>query len=57
MLRTFTLLVAVFFAACGGPTSVIDESVIDDFEAQTDAELTKLVRAEGGGLTVTLAEA
>lgn len=53
MLRTFALLFAGFFVACGGPTSVIDEGVVDDVEAQTDAELTKLVRAEGGGLTVT----
>ncbi len=54
MFRTPSLFFVVFLAACGGPTSVVDDSVNDDFEAQTDAELTKLVRAEGGGLTVTL---
>lgn len=53
MLRTSAVLFAGFFVACGGPTSVIDDSVNDDVEAQTDAELTKLVRAEGGGLSVT----
>ena len=54
MLRTPSFFLVVFLAACGGPTSVVDDSVSDDVEAQTDAELTKLVRAEGGGLTVTL---
>ncbi len=53
MLRTSAVLFAGFFVACGGPLSVVDDGSTDDVEAQTDAELTKLVRAEGGGLTVT----
>ncbi len=53
MLRSFSLVSFAVLVACGGPVSVVDEAVTDDFEAQTDAELTKLVRATGGGLTVT----
>lgn len=53
MLRSSMVVFAAFLCACGGPLSMVDDESSDDVEAQTDAELTKLVRATGGGLTVT----
>lgn len=52
MVRTPFALLACLFVACGvDATSVIDDSVSEDVEV--GAELTKLVRADAGGLTVT----
>jgi hypothetical protein len=45
---------ALFLAGCGVSLPSIEENPNDAVEAQTEAELTKLVRAEGGGLTVTV---
>ncbi|MCU0698442.1 MAG: hypothetical protein MUC96_18230 [Myxococcaceae bacterium] len=44
------LLVVSLFGCGGGAVELVDE--VDDVEAQADAELTRAVRAEGGGLTV-----
>ena len=53
MFRSFCLASLVLFGACGGDSlSVINEP--DDFEAESSDALTKLVRADAAGLSISL---